>query len=226
MKPSSPIFRMFGRSPIRPLQKHMEKVTECAKSLLNFTAAALDHDWTKATEIQEAIISFEHQADDLKGDLRTHLPKSLFLPFSRGDLLSMLKCQDNIANIAKDIAGLIVGRKMHIPEQISMRYVDLLKRSIDTVEQTAKAVQELDELLETGFRGAEVDIIENMINEVHRIEHDTDEIEIDVRKQLFAIEQNLSPVDVIFLYKVIQWTGDLADNAEQVGNLLQSFLAN
>ncbi|MAZ40417.1 MAG: TIGR00153 family protein [Legionellales bacterium] len=226
MKPNSPIFRMFGRSPIRPLQGHMAKVTECAKHLLAFIAATLEHDWAKAERIQESIIACEHQADDLKRDLRTHLPKSLFLPFSRGDLLSMLKLQDNIANIAKDIAGLIIGRKMHIPEQIAMRYIDLLKRSIDAVEQTANAVNELDELLETGFRGAEVAIIEDMIDEIHQIEHDTDEIQIDVRKTLFALEKDISPVDIIFLYKMIQWTGDLADNAEQVGNLLQSFLAN
>ena len=69
-------------------------------------------------------------------------------------------------------------------------------------------------------------MIENMIDESHQIEHDTDEIQIDVRKTLFAMEKDISPVDVIFLYKMIQWTGDLADNAEQVGNLLQSFLAN
>lgn len=226
MKPSSPIFRMFGRSPIRPLQKHMAKVTECAKTLLSFISAVLDHDWAKAEKIQKEIIHLEHEADDLKTDLRTHLPKSLFLPFSRGDLLTLLKLQDNIANIAKDIAGVIVGRKMHIPEQIAMGYVDLLKRCIDTVEKTSSAVNELDELLETGFRGAEVGIIENMIQEIHQIEHHTDELQIHVRQKLYAMEKELAPVDVIFLYKVIQWTGDLADNAEQAGNLLQSFLAS
>ena len=226
MKPSSPIFRMFGRSPIRPLQKHMAKVTECAKTLLAFISATLEHDWVQAEKVQKQIIDLEHQADDLKTDLRTHLPKSLFLPFSRGDLLNLLKLQDNIANISKDIAGVIVGRKMHIPEQITMEYVDLLKRSIDAVEKTSSAVNELDELLETGFRGAEVSIIENMIEEIHQIEHHTDELQIQVRQKLYVLEKQLGPVDVMFLYKVIQWTGDLADNAEQAGNLLQSFLAS
>lgn len=225
MKPTSPIFRVFGRSPISPLQKHMGIVLECARTLLGFIAAVLDRNWEQAVAQQEVIINFEHQADDLKNDLRSHLPKSLFMPFSRGDLLGMLKLQDNIANISKDIAGMIVGRKMHIPEAIAMRYVDLLKRSIDAVDKTFSAVNELDELLETGFRGAEVEIIEGMIKEIHAIEHDTDEIQIDVRQKLFAIEKQLEPVDVIFLYKVVQWTGELADNAEQVGNLLQSFLA-
>jgi uncharacterized protein len=226
MKPSSPILRMFGRSPIRPLQKHMEKVSECAKTLLAFIAATLDRDWVKAETIQHEIIDLEHQADDIKNDLRTHLPKSLFMPFARSDLLAMLKLQDNIANITKDIAGLIIGRKMHIPEALTMLYVDLLKRCIDAVEKARSAVSELDELLETGFRGAEVTIIEDMIKEIHHIEHETDEIQIKIRQQLFLLENDLSPIDVIFLYKIIQFTGDLADNAEQVGNLLQSFLAS
>jgi predicted phosphate transport protein (TIGR00153 family) len=64
-----------------------------------------------------------------------------------------------------------------------------------------------------------------MIQEIHEIEHDTDEIQVDVRQALFDIEPTLNPIDAIFLYKVIQWTGDIADNAQQVGNRLQLLLA-
>lgn len=217
---------MFGRSPIRPLQKHMKKAYECAKTLQSFMAAVLDHDWTKALAFQQEIIELEHQADALKNDLRTHLPKSLFLPFARGDLLSMLKLQDKIPNITKDIAGTIIGRKMHIPAELTMLYVTFLNRCLDAVEKTLMAVSELDELLETGFRGAEVTIVENMVHEIHHIEHDTDEQQIKIRQQLFLLENKLGAIDVIFLYKIVEWTGALADNAEQIGYLLQSFLAN
>ncbi|HBP75141.1 MAG TPA: phosphate transport regulator, partial [Alcanivorax sp.] len=35
----------------------------------------------------------------------------------------------------------------------------------------------------------------------------------------------LPPVDVIFLYKIIEWIGDLADRAQKVGGRLQLLLA-
>ena len=52
-----------------------------------------------------------------------------------------------------------------------------------------------------------------------------DEIQIAVRRQLFEIEKNLSPVDVIFLYMVIKRVGELADNAQTVGGRLHLLLA-
>lgn len=225
MKPTNPIFRVFGQSPIRPLQQHMAKAHDCARELMGFIAAVLHHDWNLARTKQQTIVVLEHDADNIKNDLRSHLPKSLFMPFSRSDLLDMLTLQDEIANKAKDIAGLILGRNMSVPPAIATRYVDLLKRCIEATEKAYQAVSELDELLETGFRGAEVHIIETMIKDLHEIEHDTDEIQVDVRQALFGIESTLNPVDVIFLYKVIQWTGDLADNAQQVGNRLLLLVA-
>lgn len=47
----------------------------------------------------------------MKKALRHHLPRSLFMPMDRRDLLDVLLMQDKIINVAKDIAGLVVGRK-------------------------------------------------------------------------------------------------------------------
>lgn len=226
MKSRNPIAAVFGRSPIKPLQKHMERVQRCVKTLVCFFSPVFTDDWQKAIQLQKEVISFEHQADELKKDLRAHLPKSLFLPFSRGDLLVLLQRQDKIANLCKDIAGIVIGRKMHIPKTLQTNYLHLLTRSADAVAKAYLTVNELDELLETGFRGAEVTIIEEMLQDIHLIEHDTDEIQIHLRQDLFALEAELSPVDVIFLYKVLHWTGELADNAEQIAYLIESFLAH
>ena len=52
-----------------------------------------------------------------------------------------------------------------------------------------------------------------------------DEQQIQIRSQLFKLESELPPVDVIFLYKIIEWIGDLADRAQKVGGRLQLLLA-
>ncbi len=221
----SPIFSMFGRSPIKPLQKHMKKSYACAKELIPFIQVVFTKDWEKAERMREQIASMEKEADEMKKDIRLHLPKGLFLPVPRTDLLEILTMQDRIANRAKDIAGLIVGRQMSFPEIIKEKYEALLQRCIDAAGQAHKAINELDELLETGFRGNEVDLVEEMIVELDRIEHDTDEIQIDIRRLIFKLENTLQPVEVVFLYKIIEWTGDLADRAENVGGQLLLLLA-
>jgi hypothetical protein len=83
----------------------------------------------------------------------------------------------------------------------------------------------MDELVETGFRGKEVTLVESILSDLDDIESDSDRLQREIRSQLFAMEKTLDPVDVMFLYKVIDGTGDLADLAERVGSRLQLLLA-
>ncbi|MFI4954734.1 MAG: TIGR00153 family protein [Gammaproteobacteria bacterium] len=223
--PTSPIFNIFARSPIGPLQDHMGKVHACCSALPPFFQAVFVNDWTDAEAKRNVIASLEHEADDLKKELRLHLPKGLFMPVARGDILEMVTLQDNIANRAKDIAGIVLGRKMQFPVQVQELYMKFLNRSIDASAQAYKVMHELDNLLETGFGGGEISLVEEMIHELDSIENDTDAMQVAIRYELFQIEKQLYPVDVIFLYKIFDWTGDLADRAQRVGGQLQVMLA-
>jgi hypothetical protein len=223
--PTTPFLNMFGRSPIRPLEEHMAKVHACVKELLPFFEAVLAKDWVTVEAFQQDIVRLENKADDLKRDLRLHLPKNLFMSVSRSDLLDLLNVQDRLANKAKDIAGIILGRKIVFPDVIAEDFLEFVKRNIEASKQANVAIHELDELLETGFSGIELKHVEKMIQKLSRIEHETDEQEILLRQHLFQIEGKLPPIDVMFLYKIIEWTGDLADQAREVGDRLQTMLA-
>ena len=50
-------------------------------------------------------------------------------------------------------------------------------------------------------------------------------MQINLRAKLYTLESNMSPVDVMFLYEIITWTGELADTAQSAGNRLQLILA-
>jgi len=225
MSPQSGILSMFARSPIRPLQRHMEKAHTCADMLLPYIDAVIAKDWEKATDLRQKISDSERDADELKLDFRLHLPKSLFLPVPRHDLLDLLNKQERIANTAKDIAGIIYGRKMEIPESLSTEFRQYLSRSIEASAQANKAINELDELLESGFRGKQVTLVESLIKELNKIEYDTDKMQISLRGALFKIEEDLKPIDVMFLYKIIEWVGFLADCSQQVGSRLRMLTA-
>jgi len=219
------IFNMFGPSPIRPIEQHMHQTYLCAKQLSPFFEAVLANDWILAATIRDHIVALEKEADKIKRDLRLHLPTGLFLPVARTDLLELLTAQDRIANKAEDIAGLIMGRRMTLPSDISAVFMPFLNRCLDAAKQACKAINELDELLESGFRGSEVNIVEEMIVTLDEIEHDSDEKLADIRHRIFQLEQTLSAIEVIFLYKLVQWIGDLADHAQTVGARLQILIA-
>lgn len=216
---------LFGQSPIKPIQEHMTKAHQCAEQLLPFFDAVLNNDWDTATAVQHQTAVLEGEADTLKKSVRIHLPKSLFLPVPRTDLLELVSMQDRIANCSKDIAGIMTGRKMAIPDNMAKEFREYVSVAVDTSAQALKAIQEMDELLETGFRGREVTLVEGLIEELDQLEHTNDKLQIKIRAHLFAQEANYPPVDVMFLYKVIDWVGELADRAQQVGARLQIIIA-
>lgn len=222
----NPFGNLFGQSPIRPIQEHMETAHHCAEQLPGYFETVLAGDWDKAKELQKQISKLETDADKLKKNVRLNMPKSLFLPVPRSDLLDLVTMQDKIANCTKDIAGIMLGRKMVIPEKIAPIMLDYVGEAVATSAQALKAIQEMDELLETGFRGRELKVVEDLIKELDRLENKNDKLQVKVRAQLFKLEKDLPPVDVMFLYKVIDWVGELADWAQKVGSRLQRLIAS
>jgi len=225
MVAKSYISGLFGTSPIRPLQQHMNVVHICVKNLDPLFSGVIEEDWDRASKAAKAITDGEHEADDLKKELRHHLPKGLFMPVDRRDLLDVLLMQDSIANRAKDIASLIMGRKMTIPKQMQELFIPYGQRCIGSVEQASNIIHELDELVETGFRGLQVEHVENMISKLDDIESETDKLQRQLRDILFTLEDELRATDVMFTYRLIEWIGRVADAAQKVGSRLQIMLA-
>lgn len=217
---------IFGSSPVQPLEKHMEIAYRCAKKLRPLFEAVIANDWDKAHEVRADIEALEHEADDVKKEIRLNMPKSLFMPVPREDLLELLLVQDKIANRTKDVSGVIIGRKMQIPESIAEKFVEFVDRNIDAAKQARKSVRELDELFTAGFRGAEVALLADMIEKLDQIETHTDEQQTILRGALFEIEKTLDPIDAVFLYDVISLTGEIADMAERVGRRLELLLSH
>ena len=142
--------QLFGRSPIKPIQKHIKLTRRCADELVPYFEAIIKEDWEASELIANRIFDLEHRADDLKHNIRANLPKSLFLPVPRSDLLELLGLQDMIANISKDIAGLILGRKAKMPEVIGEAMLEYVKSSVAAVAVAHRVVKELDELVDSG----------------------------------------------------------------------------
>ena len=216
---------IFGTSPVSPLESHIEKVHECSKLLLPFIDASYAGDNDRRDQLLDEIVNIEREADELKKELRLRLPKSLFMPVDRRDLLEVLRMQDTVASAIRDIAGLIVGRNIQFPESLQAQYRELAARSVDASAQAVKVINELDELVETGFGRKMVELVENMLSELDSIESDTDKILIGLYRHLKEIEQSLNPIDVMFLYRLFDLTGKIGDRAQRVGSRLLLMLA-
>jgi predicted phosphate transport protein (TIGR00153 family) len=225
MAVGNPLVDLFGKSPVRPIQEHMQKVQATTGLLIKFVNASQKGDWKKAEELQKEIVSLEREADNLKHSVRTHLPKRLFMPVSRGDLIELVTAQDQIANRSKDVAGLMLGRKIRFPKPLLTPIKEYIKACREVSAQTLLAIETLDEVFEAGFGRREVRHVDAMIKNIGKLEKRTDKLQIKIRGELFKIEAELPPVEVMFLYKIIEKIGDIADYAELASNRLQILIS-
>lgn len=220
------ILDLFAKSPFKPMQEHMDVVLQCVKQVVPLLEALCHGDQEGVRAAWLIIDELEGQADRLKNDLRAHLPKRLLLPVDRRDLLEILDLQDSIADTLQDVAGLLVERPMTVPEPMRDRLLDLARAVQRTCEHSGAVIHELDELVEIGFRGREADLVEAKINQIGSLEGETDRLEAELIRELFRLEDSMSPVSVMLWYHLIGWIGNVADGAEKVGNRLRLLIAH
>jgi predicted phosphate transport protein (TIGR00153 family) len=226
MSSTNPFGSLFGKSPFTGLQQHMRVVIECAREVTPLFEALAAGDQGQVEAVKNRIFEHEAKADKIKNEIRGALPKSLFMPVDRRDLLEVLQMQDSIADTAQDIAGMLVERRMELPEFMHQPMLALTKRCVETCDQSARIIEELDELLAMGFRGREASRVEDMVEKLNLIEDDTDELGIELARSLFQHEDEINPVSVMMWYQLIEWVGDLADYAEKVGDRLRLLIAH
>lgn len=214
------ILHVFAKSPITLLRKHMATVYSCTHDLIEFVDCCKRSDFITAEKLYNQISDAERKADRIKHELRTHLPRCIFLPVRRTDVLDLLATQDVLANKTKDIAGIMLGRQMQIPQEILDDFSHFIEVNVSTCAKTQTTIDQLEELLESGFRGKETELVESMVKEIDEFESNSDRLQVKLRASLFAIEHNLSPINVIFLYKIIQWVGEIANAAQSVAHRL------
>ena len=116
---------LFGRSPVRPMQQHMSVAVDCARAVLPLVEDMVAGRVENLPSRREEIDRLEHEADDIKHEIRSRLPRRLLLAMERRDLLEILDFQDSIADVAQDIAGLADQRSMTVPEGLGEPFLDL-----------------------------------------------------------------------------------------------------
>jgi predicted phosphate transport protein (TIGR00153 family) len=219
------IDKLVGRSPIGPMQEHMRASLACARQIIPLVEAMASGDLDALRQQRAEIDRLEHEADDIKHKIRSNLPRRLMLAMERRDMLEILDYQDSIADVTQDVAELADQRGMHLPDALAEPVRSLAARVVVACEHAERIINELDELVETGFAGREVVRVEEMISELARIESETDDLQDRACRTLFALEDELG-IATVYWHQIVLWIADIADYAERVGNRLRLLIAN
>lgn len=194
----------------------MEEVSLCVYMLRDLFKALENKDYEKVEKIAKKISKQEHQADLTKNDLRNHLPKRIFLPIPRENLLHILAIQDSIADRAEDVAVLTTLKELEVISQFREEFNEFLNKNIETFEGAKRIVKELHELLETTFGGVEAEKVRQMVHQVALKEHETDVVQRKMLKALLNAEEHMSYTTFYVWQRILEELGSIADLSENL----------
>lgn len=220
------IFGLFAASPFEPLSKLAHKVADCAQELPALFDAFFEGDYDAVRAQAEAISQLEHEADRLKDQVRDSLPKTIFLPVDRRDLLEVVASLDAIADCAEDVGILFTLREMEPHEELVEPLQELLPQVMKVVDKMLAIFDRLEVLMEVGFRGPEVRQVQQMIEELGRLEHEADVTQDALARTLFSdIGDDIKPGSLMLWNKILNKVGDVANTAEKAGTRVRLFIA-
>ena len=217
---------IFAKSPFKPLRDHMDKVVESVVPLNDFFEALFQEDYSKVEKIQQQVIQAEKEADSIKNEVRNHLPRNIFMPINRRDLLEMLDMQDSIADVAQDIVILLNIRRMNLTKELSQDVIHFVKKSQDVCYLARGLTQEFGDVIESGFGRHEIKKLLEMIDNVSIAETEADNLEDALVHRLYEVEEKMNSVDAVFWYKIFELIGDIADFSKKTGNRLRLMIAS
>lgn len=219
------IEKLFGKSPFGPLVEHTRRVHATVELIRPFLEAYLEEDWERCEELHDDVSRLEHEADKTKNEIRDELPRSVFLPVDRRDVLAYLKQQDAIADAAEDLIVLLTLKNVETPDEIGQSILDFADQVVRTSELLLDAGRELQQVAEASFGGPEVDEVLEMVAQVNQQEWEADKVEREVTRALLAQEDGMGPVSLILWMRALDVLGRVANHAENTGDLLRMMLA-
>jgi len=220
------VFKIFARSPFEPLTEHLKKCVETADKVPEIFESLKAGDSAHTKEIAKEVMRLEHEADVLKHEIRDHVPKTLFLPVDRRDLLRLLSAQDDIPDMVEDLAVVATLKPdLPVPSGLVEELDRVIKLVMDCVQRAMEIGETLDELLEAGFGGPEADRVFELIRELGHKEHVADKRQYKLSQLLVELADELKKEEFIIWVELIKNLGRVANSAERYGKELRNILA-
>lgn len=220
------ILNLLRQSPFEPLYKHRLQVLECVKLVRPLFEAVFARDLEKQSQIQAEINEFEHLADRDKVEIRRIIPKGIFLPVYREDLLRYLKIQDNLADTVKDISVLLSFKQLSAPPELAKSILEYIDIILGVCHLTDDATDLLRPLVEAGFKGNDVPIVLDLVEKAEVAERTADLAGHALARQLFTMEDKLSAGELLLWFRIFDLLGRMANHAENTGEWLRNMLSH
>lgn len=215
------------KSPFESLYEHAGKIRECLAVLSEGFELYLEGEFERFHDYRDRVSRIEYEADMVKYNARAHMPRSIFMPVSRGDFLAAISQQDKVLDFAEALADLMDMRPTPVPESLRPLMIEHKKQVLATAEVYEQAVANFREAVEASFSKRERQETKDLIKAVHKAEYLADQKGNEAKREVYRLEAegSLKPMDEYHLLKIIDWVDEIADRAENAAERLRAMVA-
>ncbi len=222
---ASPLGRLFGKSPIAPIQQHMQFAQEVVQFLCEALTATADGNRERANEILRLVEESVAGSRSLRHEVREHLPRGLLLAMPREDLLALVEIQQDILTRTESLVRLLAARGLRLEGGVREALDRLASHLADAADKALAAIRELDEMLELAFSAKERGPVHEALDAL-RAQLGLCDLEVqNLLSEIVACEASLPPVDAMLLYRSADALSELARRCRDVGDQLDLLLA-
>ena len=127
----APIIKTIYKNPFEGLKCHSLKLDECVGYMKKCIDAYLSCEFEKVELYKKKVSQIEHEADLIKGNIRAHMPKSIFMPVSIVQFHMLLHDSDSILDYTEDVAVLLTMKRTKIPPDIAAELSTLAEKVLE-----------------------------------------------------------------------------------------------
>lgn len=214
--------RLFRSSPFDSIHRHAVKVNETAQAFKDAIISYLEGDCAKFEELHEKVTKLESEADDIKRNIRGHLPRGIFMPVDKFPFLSYLREQDRVCDAVQDVLHWLSFRTTLIPDPIAKEIMDMVDHAVKIIEDLVPLVEEAQRYFQS-FSEKDRRILKDRIGHIRRMEYESDEIEKSVTRNIFIRVDD--PMSSFHLIRMVDILGQISDHAENAADMMRSMIA-
>lgn len=221
----STIGKLFGRSPFSQIQQHMEQVTKCIDKMSEALEAVKSGEFELLDSLSSEVSQLEHQADQIKDDIRERLLKRFFMPIDRSEILEILSLQDALADTAEDVCKVLTLRRLPFPDDLREDFDKFVELNVQACHICAQIIAQMDELIESGFGGTEAERIRGLAKDAAFAEHRADVVQMDLLKKIYAHDADFSIGEFHLWMRVTRVLSRLANVSENLADRILKTLS-
>ncbi|MDG6914287.1 MAG: DUF47 family protein [Nitrososphaerota archaeon] len=198
----------------------LDVVTGCVESFQSSVTAFSRGDIAAGQENLRKVFDAETKADAAHREMSLIVAEGAFFGGVREDILNLMERIDDIADSAKDAARFLTQDSRLGGEAREVLASESMRLFLSDLKSAVSALRDLVRALKVGRKDAL-----SVIQKVEDFEEDADTHKDAFLKDLFSRAGSLNPLTVIQLRDFTFVADDIADNAEDAGDVILVLLA-